>query len=87
MKEWTEEKCSEQPEELQLISADTYMQRKNITEKQVEESEGIPAHTEWVCESREISVSEYNMLQSIKEIKTNEAIDNYTAQLMEEGVI
>lgn len=87
MKQWTEEHCSEQPSELQLISSDTYIQRKDIEEVSHEEQEGTPAYTEWVCQSREISVSEYNMLQSIKEIKTNETIDNYTVQLMEEGVI
>jgi hypothetical protein len=40
-----------------------------------------------VCESREIPVSEYEMLKSIEEIDTSQAIDNYTMQLMSEGVI
>jgi hypothetical protein len=32
-------------------------------------------------------VSEYQMLQSIEEIDTQKAVDDYTMQLMEEGVL
>lgn len=89
MKQWAEERCSEQPQELQLISNGTYMQRRNIKEVKHEADEvlGIDGYTEWVCESREISVDEYEMLKSIEEIDTTEAIDAYTLQLLEEGVI
>lgn len=51
----------------------------------------MAAYTDYVCESREITESEYEMLQSIGEIQTekavNAAIDEYTLQLMEEGVL
>lgn len=89
MKQWTEERCAEQPQELQLISSDTYMQRRNIkqVEHEADESAGTEAYTEWVCESREISVSEYEMLKSIEEIDTAEAIDAYTLALIEEGLL
>lgn len=89
MKQWTEERCSEQPQELQLISSDTYIQRRNITkvEHEVDEAAGTDAYTEWVCESREIGVSEYEMLKSIEEIDTTEAIDAYTLALIEEGLL
>lgn len=89
MKQWTEERCSEQPQELQLISSDTYMQRRNIKEvkHEADEAAGTDAYTEWVCESREISVSEYEMLKSIEEIDTTEAIDAYTLALIEEGLL
>lgn len=89
MKQWTEERCSEQPLELQLISKDTYMQRRNIKEvtHEADELTGMDAYTEWVCESREISVSEYEMIKSIEKINTDKAIDAYTMQLIEEGML
>ena len=87
MRDWTVERCAEQPEELQEISSNTYMQRRNIAERQAEETEGMPTHTEWVCESREISIDDYNMLKSIQEINTQGAIDEYTQQLVEGGIL
>lgn len=89
MKQWTEERCAEQPQELQLISSDTYMQRRNIkqVEHEADEVAGAEAYTEWVCESREITISEYEMLKSIEEIDTTEAIDAYTLALIEEGLL
>ncbi len=89
MKEWKQEHCASQPDKLQLISADTYIQRRNIEEvaHEADETAGTESYTEWVCESREISISEYEMLKSIEEIDTTNAIDAYTAQLLEEGVI
>lgn len=87
MKEWKEERCATQPDELQIIAQDTYIQRRNIRPVEHEETDGVPAYTEYVCESREIGVSEYEMLKSIEGISTQEAIDNYTLQLIEEGVM
>ena len=89
MKEWKKEHCAEQPEELQLIAEGIYMQRRNIQEVQHEADEnmGTEAYTDWTCECREISVSEYQMLKSIEEIDTAQAIDDYTNSLIEEGVI
>ena len=66
MKEWTKERCSEEPQEA---------------------TEGMEAYTDWECDSREITVSEYQMLESIKQINTDKAIDDYTAQLIEEGLL
>ena len=87
MKEWSKERCSEKPEELQLVAPDTYIERKDIVEVQHEETEDMPAYTDYECMSREISVSEYQMLQSITEISTQDAIDAYTEQLIEEGLL
>ena len=87
MKEWSKEICSEKPEELQLIAPDTYIERKDIVEVQHEETEDMPAYTDYECMSREISVSEYNMIKSITEINTNNAIDAYTEELIKEGMI
>ena len=87
MKEWSKERCSEKPEELQLVAPDTYIERKDIVEVQYEETEDMPAYTDYECMSREISVSEYNMIKSITEINTNNAIDAYTEELIKEGII
>lgn len=89
MKEWKQEICATQPDELQLISPNTYIERRNIEEVEHEADEvtGMEAYTDWKCESREISVSEYQMLKSIEAIDTAEAIDSYTLQLMEEGLL
>ncbi len=89
MKQWTQERCAEKPKELQFIASDTYIQRRNIKKVTHEANEvaGTDAYTEWVCESREITVSEYEMLKSIEEIDTTEAIDAYTLALIEEGML
>lgn len=89
MKEWKEERCSSQPEQLQLIAPGLYIERRNIREvsHEADPDAGIAAYTEFICESREISVSDYQMLKSIEEINTDAAIDAYTQQLLEEGVI
>lgn len=87
MKEWTKERCSEEPQELQLVADGIYIQGKNIEKVQHEATEGMEAYTDWECDSREITVSEYQMLESIKQINTDKAIDDYTAQLIEEGLL
>ncbi len=87
MKQWTEEWCAEQPNELELVAKDTYIQRRNIVAVEHEAMDDMPAYTDYRCESREISVSDYEMLKSIEEINTQKAIDDYTAQLIEEGLI
>ena len=89
MTEWTKERCSEQPAELQIIAPGLYIQRKDIAkvEHQADENTGADAYTEYECMSREITTSEYQMLRSIEEIDTTKAIDEYTMQLIEEGVL
>lgn len=87
MKQWKEEHCSTQPKELEVIADGVLMQRRNIEAVEHEATEEMAAHTDYVCESREITVSEYEMLKSIEGINTDKAIEEYTLQLMEEGVI
>lgn len=87
MKEWKEERCVTQPEELELIVDGVYIQRRNIEAVEHEATEEMAAYTDYSCESREITVSEYAMLQSIEGISTDKAIEEYTLQLMEEGTI
>ncbi len=89
MKQWSEERCAQRPEELQVIAPGLYMQRRDIQEVRHEADEvaGTDAYTEYVCESREITESEHAMLESIEQINTEKAIDAYTMQLIEEGVL
>lgn len=87
MKQWKEERCSTQPEEIELIAHGVYMQRRNIEAVEHEATEETAAYTDYVCESREITESEYEMLKSIESINTDKAIEEYTLQLMQEGAI
>lgn len=87
MKEWTMERCEKKPQELQLVSPDTYIQRKDIKKVEHEATEDMPAYMDYECMSREITVSEYQMLESITQISNEKAIDEYTLQLIEEGVL
>lgn len=76
---------------MQLIAPNLFIQRRNIAEQEHEEQDGQPAYTDYVCESREITESELSMLQSVEEIQTDKAvtaaIDEYTLQLMEGGLL
>lgn len=87
MKQWKEERCSTQPKELEVIAPGVFMQRRNIKSVEHEATEEMAAYTDYVCECREITESEYEMLKSIESINTDRAIEEYTLQLMEEGVI
>ena len=87
MTKWSEEWCAEQPKELELVAQDIYIQRRNIVAVEHEATEEAPAYTDWHCESREIGVSEYEMLSSIEGISNQKAIDDYTVQLIEEGLL
>ena len=72
---------------MQLVAPNLYIQRRNIEQQEHEERDGMAAYTDYVCESREITESEYEMLKSIEEISTEKAIDEYTLQLMEGGIL
>lgn len=91
MKQWTTERCAAEPAALQLVGPDLYIQRRNIHAVERPAIGEEAAYTDYECESREITESEYEMLQSIGEIQTekavNAAIDEYTMQLIEEGVL
>lgn len=63
------------------------MQRRNIKVVEHEATDNMEAYTDYECESREISVSEYEMIKSVEQINTDKAIEDYTLQLMEEGVL
>lgn len=85
MTSWTEDITTEKPEELTHASPTSYIQRRNIHSQEVQMDD--TSYTQWISECRIISIDEYNLLESIKEIKTDEAIDGYTLQLIEEGLL
>ena len=87
MTSWTEDICSEKPEELIMGSPTSYIQRRNIHQITIPATADTPEYTQWVSEIRFISIDEYNLLESIKEIKVDDAIDEYTLQLIEEGLL
>lgn len=73
---------------MQQVGPDLLIQRRDIhtVEHEATGPEEAP-YTDYECESREITTSEYAMLQSIEEIDSSKAIDAYTLQLIEEGVL
>lgn len=87
MTNWTVETCAELPSELELISSDKYIERRNIHKVKHEKMDDMPEYEDYQCESREIGISEYEMLKSIQDINNEKAIEEYTAQLMEQGVL
>lgn len=81
---WKKEICAMRPDELQIIAPNVYMERKNIIEKQSDEDD---PYTYWECDAREIGVSDYSLIVALGQVKVDEAIDDYTMQLIEEGVL
>lgn len=75
MTNWQEEFSVQQPEPLEYANPNTYIQRRDITEYERIEPEG-QTERGWKCESRFISVEEYNMLMSQEEMTrgTNENV-------------
>ena len=87
MTDWKTDICSEQPSDMHRIGADLYMQRRNIELVHVEAVGDMPAYDCWECESREITMGEYQMLKAIENIDVNAALDDYTLSLIEEGLL
>ncbi len=87
MNGWKEEHCSEQPNEVQVIGGGMVIVRRDVQRVDHEAADKMPAYTEWICESRIMPEKDYQMLQSIEEIDNTKAIDAYTMQLIEEGIL
>ena len=81
MKDWKQERCAERPLELQVIAPGMYMQRRNIVEEHHEEKDGIPAYTDWTCESREISIEEYHQAVVDETLEGHAAKIDYIAMM------
>lgn len=91
MNGWREEHCFTVPDEYQELGGGRVMVRKNIRQASHEEAEGRPAFTEWVCECMEMDEGSYKAMVLAKEYKTEDdvvrAIDDYTQELIEGGVL
>ena len=79
---WKKEINSVLPDELQEIGAGLYMNIVAVTKERDGET-----YECFESDSREISITDYNMIKSIEEIETDKAIDDYTMQLIEEGLL
>lgn len=86
MTDWKTEVCGDtMPQELDLVSPDTYIQRKDIHLVPADFERGTEEHYE--CLRRFITVAEYNNLKAIEDFRTDEAIDAYTLSLIEGGIL
>lgn len=70
---WKKELTVSKPKELEQISRDAYIQRRNIKPY---EREGINGETEsgWECESRIVTMEELQTLKAQEEIAENQNI-------------
>ncbi len=85
--EWKEEHCSTRPDKKQIVAEGVLIERRNIREVHHEATDDMLGYDEWVCESREIAMADYQIIKAVEEIDTNAAIDAYTEQLIEEGLL
>ena len=73
---------------MQEIAPGLYMQRRDITSKvKPGGPDGMGGYSYYESQSRKITAAELAMLQSIKEIDTAKAIDAFTMELIEEGML
>ena len=88
MTEWKEEHCSQQPAEVEAIADGFLLQRRNIRSvvHDADEDAGTEAYTEWVCESREITITEYQLQHKAEMAEMNEAIDDLTVSILMGGL-
>lgn len=70
MTKWQEEYSVRHPEPLEYVNPNTYIQRKNIVEYERTDPEG-KTEKGWKCESRFISIEEYNLLTDQENMSQN----------------
>lgn len=87
MTEWKKEICSTQPPEVESVAPGKVICRRNITEVHHDATDNMETYTDWECEYQIMGESDYQMLKNIEQINTDAAIDAYTEQLMEEGLL
>lgn len=97
MTEYVLARSTEKPEEIDTtISPTTVFQRRNVKRIAASGKEGKPDYSPayYEYEERQMSTAEYaqyiismEQAQEINDHSDQEAIDNYTRQLMDEGVI
>lgn len=83
--EWRKSTSNEKPLNYEKLSGDRYLVRKNIIEQENEEGNKFYEYEERIVTSIELTIIEcFNQLEVKRE---SEIIDDYTMQLIEEGVI
>ena len=87
MTEWRKTNFADVPKEIEIIGRGLYLQCRNIEQIEHEEQDGMPSYIDWECDSREITFEEYNLISEIASISNEKAIDAYTEQLIEEGIL
>ena len=81
---WRKAESNEQPLEVQELSGNRVLVRRNITSRDTED--GVV----WQCEERIMSSVEYGTREAVYDIqlrRESEIIDDYTMALIEEGVL
>lgn len=78
---WFKNRYGERPAEREEITPGTLIQRRNIHEVTVDD------RTVYECEERWVDGDAYAIVSMIEEISTDKAIDDYTEQLIEEGIL
>lgn len=89
MTDWKEEHSTSEPLELEEVSSDSYIQRKDIKKVSHKETDSTPAYSEYVSTSRILSKAEYYAIKALEDAETSkaasDALDAYTTSLIEEG--
>lgn len=82
---WRTAQANEKPLIVEELSGDRYLVRRNITEKENSEGNKYYEYEERIVTSIELTIIEcFNNMEIKREA---EIIDDYTMQLIEEGVI
>ncbi len=75
MQGWKTENCSSQPKELEIVNANTYIQRRNITSEERDKADGSGGkETVYSCECRILSKDEYETYLQQEENNENTLI-------------
>lgn len=83
--EWRKSTSNETPANYEKLSGDRYLVRRNIIEKENNDGNKYYEYEERIVTSIELTIIEcFNQLEVKRE---SEIIDDYTMQLIEEGVI
>ena len=80
---WHEVIYDTEPAEREEID-DLIIERRNIRE---EPGTSVEGGTIWRCEERRVTQGDLDFLSAIEAISVDKAIDEYTEQLIEEGLL
>ena len=87
MTDWRVTQSTEPFKELSIASPTTYIQAKDMHEIQLPSSVDGETFTAYEAMTRFLTKDEYHMLQSIEAIDSSKAVDAFTMELIEEGIL